>query len=422
MKRVWLLHPAEPVPFPGPQRLFRYGTLSTMLAARGHSATQWASTFDHFQKEQRSQSDCSVLIEPGYQLELLSARPYRRHVGLARILSQRDVARRFRQRALRIDRPDLILVSLPTLELAEAVLDFAEPRRIPVIVDVRDLWPDVFLTAVPQWAQGFMRPLLATFERQARAICQRASFLTGVSESYLEWGLAKAGRERRSLEQPYYSAYPRKTLNGTQRAEVGEKLSAAGVEPARKLRCCFFGTLGRSAGIGPIVQIAKSLRQAGHDDIEFVICGRGPRESEVLAGMKDLPQFRYLGWLNADEITVLMERSDIGLAVYEGGVLQSVPNKPVEYLAGGLSVLTTLGGELGRLLRSNDCGASFGPSQINAMCDWIVKRRHDYRLLERERGNARELFQREFDANQVYARMIEWMESLPSKRRGRPAA
>ena len=412
--RVWLLHPAEPVPFPAATRLFRYGTLSRMLAARGHHATQWASTFDHFQKKQRSQGDCSVRVELGYQVELLEARPYRRHVGLARVWSQQDVARRFLQRAVGQKIPDIILVSLPTLELAKAVLDFAEPRCIPVIVDIRDLWPDVFLTAAPRWARRFVRPLCRVYERQAKAICRRASFLTGVSEEYLNWGVAKAGRERRQIEQPYYSAYPRKILSSEQAIAVGNRLSAMGVKGERSLRCCFFGTLGRSAGIRAIVQLARSIREKGCKDIEFVVCGRGPREQELRSAIRDLPQVRYLGWLDAEELTGLMERSDIGLAIYEGGVLQSVPNKPVEYLAGGLSVLTTLGGELSQLLRTHRCGEAFRSDKISAMSEWLIRRRHDPELLDGERRQASALYLKAFDAKQVYGRMINWMEGLIS--------
>lgn len=412
--RVWLLHPAEPVPFPVAERLFRYGTLSRMLAARGHQATQWASTFDHFKKKQRSQGDCSVSVEPGYQVELLAARPYRRHVGLARIRSQRDVAKRFSERAAKQQWPDIILVSLPTLELAKAVLDFAEPRRIPVIVDIRDLWPDVFLTAAPRWARRFVRPLCTTFERQAQAICRRASFLTGISDEYLNWGAAKAGRERRPIEQPYYLAYPRKKLSREQLIAVGNRLSAAGVKPERGLRCCFFGTLGQSAGIRAIVQLARSLQKKTHIDIEFVVCGRGPREQELRTAIRDLPQVNYLGWLNADELAGLMKRSDIGLAVYEGGVLQSIPNKPVEYLAGGLSVLTTLDGELSELLRKHRCGESFGSDEISAMSEWLIRRWQNRELLADERRQASALYFKEFEANRVYGQMIDWMEGLIS--------
>jgi glycosyltransferase involved in cell wall biosynthesis len=393
-----------------------------MLAARGHRATQWASTFDHFRKKQRSKGDCSVMVEPGYQVELLAARPYRRHVGLARIRSQQDVARRFSQRATERETPDMILVSLPTLELARAVLDFAEPRRIPVIVDIRDLWPDVYLTAVPRWARRFVRPLCTIFEQQAQSICRRASFLTGVSEQYLGWGVAKAGRERRRMERSFYLAYPRRILSREQSVAVGDKLSAAGIKPDRGLRCCFFGTLGRSAGINAIVQLARSLREKGHVDIEFVVCGRGPREQEFRAAIRDLPQVRYLGWLNAEEITGLMDRSDIGLAVYEGGVLQSVPNKPVEYLAGGLSVLTTLDGELSRLLREHQCGESFESNEIEAMQEWLIDRRQNRELLASERRQANALYLKEFEANQVYGQMIDWMETLASAKRSTVAA
>ena len=145
-----------------------------------------------------------------------------------------------------------------------------------------------------------------------------------------------------------------------------------------------------------------------------MVCGRGPREQELRSAIRDLPQVRYLGWLDAEELTGLMERSDIGLAIYEGGVLQSVPNKPVEYLAGGLSVLTTLGGELSQLLRTHRCGEAFRSDKISAMSEWLIRRRHDPELLDGERRQASALYANAFDANQVYGRMINWMESLTS--------
>lgn len=419
---VWLLHPAEPVPLDGDVRLFRYGTLSQMLADRGHQATQWASTFNHFTKTQRSSCSRSACTGPGYQVELLYGRPYRRHVSWSRIQSQRDVAAGFSRRAAELPRPDVIVVSLPTLELASAVLNFAQPRGIPTLVDIRDLWPDVFLTAVPEWVRPAFSPLLWGYERQAIDICRRASRLTGVSRDYLAWGLRKANRAPRPGEAPLHLAYRKPELTDAEQRLFADKWEPQGVGKSRVLRCCFFGTLGQSAGLRVLCDTARVLTTRGHGDIEFIICGSGPREDELHRLTRHLPQVRHLGRVNSREIAWLMQRCDVGIATYEQGVLQSLPNKPIEYLAGGLPVLTTLQGELSELLARYDCGRVCGVRDAAGMADWLVQLKQDAALRQRLSQNASRLFQEQFDAARIYRDFIDELSEFSIQLRGQAAA
>ena len=41
-------------------------------------------------------------------------------------------------------KPDIIVVSLPTIEFSYEACRYGEKNNVPVIVDVRDLWPDSF--------------------------------------------------------------------------------------------------------------------------------------------------------------------------------------------------------------------------------------------------------------------------------------
>ncbi|MCA9081889.1 MAG: glycosyltransferase family 4 protein [Planctomycetaceae bacterium] len=410
--RVWLLHPAEPVPTDGDVRLFRYGALCRMLSAAGHHATQWASTFNHFTKTQRSTAPLSSEVEPGYQLELLPAREYRRHVGLARLRSQQDVATAFTQRASQQRRPDVIVASLPTLELAQAALDYGRQHDVPVIIDVRDLWPDFFLTPVPKLLRPLVRPLLSRFEHQARRICREATALIGVSQGYLDWGLAKAGRAAGPDDRVVHHAYTCPTLTASQKAEFAAKWEPHGVTASRKLRCCYFGTLGRSAGIGLIANAARIACEQGHPEIEFVVCGGGPREQELQRQIQGLPNIQHLGWVNSQEIAWIMSRSDIGLAAYEAEVLQSLPNKPIEYLAGGLPVANTLPGELASLLSEYNCGATFSPQDAAGLARWLIDLGSSPDQTQQLAANAHQLYREQFDAQRVYAEFIDYLAAF----------
>ena len=412
---IWLIHPAEPVPISGNTRLFRYGKLCGLLAKRGHVATQWASTFDHFSKQQRTRGDCLFEVEAGYRVQLVYGSPYKKHVGFARMRSQREVAQNFTKCAEKSVPPDVIVVSLPTLELATTVLAYAEARKIPVVVDIRDLWPDVFFTAFPSWAQSLVRPLFRKYEQQANDICRRASVLTAVSDTYLSWGLEKARRPRYVHEKAVYLAYQKPVVTEYDRLRILEELDSKGIHEKRVIRCCFFGMLGRSAGLRSIAGLATHLVRQGHGDIEFVLCGTGPRENDLLKMIQDVPNIKYLGWQDSTEIACLMERSDIGLAIYQEGVLQSIPNKPVEYLAGGLPVLTTLRGELEALLNTYNCGKVFQPNDIESMGEWLIHCKQNHTSMNYLSQQASQLYADQFDATKVYEKFIDEIECIPQR-------
>ena len=57
------------------------------------------------------------------------------------------VAKKFNEIALsnHIEFPDLILCAYPAIELSRAGVQFANKIGVPVVVDIRDLWPDIFV-------------------------------------------------------------------------------------------------------------------------------------------------------------------------------------------------------------------------------------------------------------------------------------
>lgn len=409
---VWFLHSGESVPTDGAVRLFRYGQMCHKLADQGHSATHWASGFNHFTKTHRCTQSETHTVRPGYQLELLAATGYRSHIGLNRILSHRDVAAGFTKRARELPAPDVIVASLPTLENGLAAIEYGRERNVPVVVDVRDLWPDAFLTPVPKLLRPLVRPLLWGFEQQAKRICREATALTGVSQEYLDWGLARANRRQRTHDCVLHHAFECPTIAAHAEVELARKWEPHGLTADRVLRVCYFGTLGRSAGIGAIAGTARWLAEAGQTDIEFVVCGGGPRERELKAAVAGLPNVRLLGWVNADEVAWIMSRSDVGFAAYEADVFQSLPNKPIEYLGGGLPVLTTLPGELASLLESYDCGATSEARDHARLARWLIGCKQSKERVQQLSRNAKKLFKEQFDAQVVYQEYISYLESI----------
>ena len=97
------------------------------------------------------------------QSSLLTGCGYQSDRSLRRLFHNRQTATEFaRLTSLRKDSPDIIFAPVPILELAQASVYYGVQKNIPVIVDIRDLWPDVYLTMIPKAIHSIGRKLLYT--------------------------------------------------------------------------------------------------------------------------------------------------------------------------------------------------------------------------------------------------------------------
>jgi colanic acid biosynthesis glycosyl transferase WcaI len=155
-----------------------------------------------------------------------------------------------------------------------------------------------------------------------------------------------------------------------------------------------------------VIQAARMLRSA-EPGIEFVICGEGPKLKALQRAARDLHNVRFVGWVNQSEMTVLMEWSDVGLAAYAAGAPQSVPNKPIEYLSASLPLVSSLPGELARLIHRYRCGRNYQAGDAVELARVLKEMTIAGDETAAIRSNADRLFQRHFDAGQVYDQMID---------------
>ena len=159
--KVWLIQTGEPLPIDGENiRLFRAGMLAQLLASRGHSVVWWTSTFDHFTKKQRFRKDTVVDMSDRLRLRLLHGMPYKKNISLRRIANHRAIAKRFSKSAKREKKPDIILSSIPPIMPCVQAVKYGKKNDLPVVVETRDLWPDLFVDLFPGWTRWLFRIVL----------------------------------------------------------------------------------------------------------------------------------------------------------------------------------------------------------------------------------------------------------------------
>ena len=209
--RIWLTTVGEPLPSdPGNERLLRTGILAELLVRQGWEVVWWTSTFNHQQKKQRCTSDATARLGDRYVIRMLFSPGYRKNVSVARIRSHRVCADNFTKAAVNERPPDVILCSYPTLELSLACVKYGRKNCVPVVLDIRDLWPDLLLNVAPRWGRSLARAALAPMFREARAACRGAKAICGVTSPMVDFGLRHANRRRTPLDRDFSFGYPAK--------------------------------------------------------------------------------------------------------------------------------------------------------------------------------------------------------------------
>jgi glycosyltransferase involved in cell wall biosynthesis len=413
--RCWIVATYEPLPGVDPAaRLLRCGTLAQELIAEGHAVTWWTSTFHHVRKQNRFESSRTVEVSPRFRLELLHAPPYHRNVSWRRIRHNRHMARVFAAAAVArsIERPDVIFAALPSLELAEQAVNFGRSHGIPVVVDARDKWPDLYLNAVPAALRGVARVVLASEFGRARRIFGGATGITAVSDTYLDWGLQYAARPRGVCDGVFPLGFP---VPEVSEQDVERRITSLrqrhGLAP-EALLFTFLGMFGSSYDLDTVISAARLLRLAGETRVLIVLAGTGELAPRLRASASDLPNVIFPGWLDQGDAWSLLRASSAGLAPYTRDALQSLPNKAFEYMAAGIPIVSSLPGELEALLLGERVGRQYragNPASLAEAMRWLAGNPEERRAMGER---ARAVYEERFSTPAIYPALVRHLQRM----------
>lgn len=407
--RIWLLKDGETLPVQDGSRKMRTWMLADALADRGHEVVWWSSTFSHQRKELVARGDSTFPVRNGVDLKLLHAGEYRKNVSLRRLLHHRKLARRFAAAAQNETLPDVIVCAYPIIEVAKEALQFAKRNGIPIVMDVRDLWPDYFVEHVPSMLRTPARLALTGSYRAKRFILQNADSVVATTEGILQWAIDTGGRTRRPSDRHFYIGYPESTTESS-----AESLECPDyLQPYRdRLIVSFVGIFGSAYDLPTVCRAAKVLADEGDDRVHFVFGGTGRRFDEISREADGLPNITLPGWMWKPDIESLLHHSDVGLVPFYDGIPDAMPNKVFEFLSAGLPLLSPLSGELRRLMQSSRLGLAYQDGDHESLLVQLRTLAKNRELLAEMSNNARFVFNERFTAKSVYGAYAKHVEQL----------
>lgn len=411
---IWLITVGEPLPHEGDSRLLRTGIIAKLLISKNHKVLWWTSTFNHTQKNHRYYQDTQIELVKNFKLYLLHSIAYPHNISIKRLINHYGIAQKFTRLADFEQKPDIILCSLPTLELSLAASQYGRKKQIPVVLDVRDLWPDIFIELVPSWIRGLARILVLPMLNTVRAACSQATAISGITPAFVDWGVRYAGRKRSDLDRDFPLAYSEARPSQNAIAAAEEFWRQQGISKKfNGFLICFFGTISHQFELSTVIEAASKINYYDQG-IHFVFCGVGDKLKFYKDLAKNCKNVLFPGWVGTAEVWTLMRLSSIGIAPYRSSpdFQMSIPNKIIEYLSAGLPIISSLQGTVQQLLFEYNCGVTYSNKNADELVDTLLDLHDHPERLEKMSQNAKFLYNSKFVAEKVYSDMIHYIESI----------
>ena len=405
--KIWLLQASEPMPVVNKNaRLLRMGMIAEEMTKRGHQVIWFSNTFDHYQKKQLFDRDTIVRVKENYDIYLIHGPQYKKNISIRRIINHKLIAVKFRKMAKKMEKPDLIYVSFPTIDYAEEAVKYGKENNVPVIVDVRDLWPDIFEHNLSGIIKLLAKPYIKWMDCKTKKIMRDAFAIYSISQAMLDWGLKKGQRVQQKQDRYFYLGYQKKeNLKNTEKEVMDES----------KFNISFFATINNQFNYEIILHLAEILKQ-NDKDVIINICGDGPQFETLKQKVQSYENVKLFGWVGKDIIDYILKSSKLGLAPYKNtfDFQMSVSNKFAEYLSYGLPIILTSDGYMKSLLAQNECGIS--SQNVEEIYQFIRDVKNDEKIYDQMSQNAKKLYEENFVAEKIYQQLANFLENIKEEK------
>lgn len=379
--------------------------LARALVARGHKVTWFLSNFEHRSKAFRADISSDPRL-PGVRIRCLPSRAYGKNISIARIRYEKSFGLAFKAEVANLPEPDCIILAEPSLFFGAPVRKFAQLRNIPLIVDILDLWPELFDIALPKVIRPAGRLLFAPLYARRRALLREAAGVVACTSAYADMARKFTGR-------PVQTFYLGVDVEEIRRGMEAEALN--NLEAFNGLTCVYAGTLGEAYDMACLSEAIADL--AREERVRVIVAGNGPaRENFSRLSAAHPETLIYLGEVQPDRLGEVYAHAQVGLCTYAAGSTVSMPVKLYDYMAAGLAVVTSLRGEISDVLRDG-AGVSYTPGNSASLVRVLHHLAANRQQLESMRQRARSIGQ-SFDQLHQHNLYAQYVEELVARHFG----
>jgi hypothetical protein len=291
-------------------------------------------------------------------------------------------------------RPDVVIATSPQFFCGWAGVWVSRLRRAPLVLEIRDLWPESIETVGALRSRRLLRLLEWLERRMYRAAPCIVTVGEGYRDKLRERGVPDSRIEvvPNGVDPGVFSPRP-PDLELRRRYGLGYAFV-----------CAYVGTIGLGSGLDVVVRAARLLRDAGRDDVVFLLVGDGAIRGQLEQMVRDerLTQVVFTGRQDKRDIPGFLAASDACLVhLTRSELFRSVlPSKIFEAAAMERPIVLGVEGRAAELVAGEGAGLCIQPENERELVEAVTRLAKDPELAARlgRAGRERIAARHDYDA------------------------
>jgi len=256
-----------------------------------------------------------------------------------------------------------------------------------LIIDVRDLYPDVYVNQGLISESSSIHKLLSYLEK---SIYKRAFYILCATEGLEREIINRSNKNKVILLRNGYANF--------------FKISSI---KQNNFTVVFHGSLSKFQNIDLLIDIIKKINNLTQE-IKFIIIGSGPKEIILKNLISD--NLLFLGRLSNEETAYIVNKCHLGISLRDDSKISidSFPVKLYEYIGAGIPSIATPISEGGRILEKLKIGFNLD-NNCKSIIDLIIKLHLDtdfYNEIIKQNIKYRNKFSRDYFVKDVFDKIL----------------
>jgi glycosyltransferase involved in cell wall biosynthesis len=311
--------------------------LTDTLIERNHKVTLWTSDFNHQTKKHRFGKSQTITLSESYELKIVKSLGYRSNIGLMRLIDHIQLGFNLRKLLKFEQPPDIAFIGFPPIEVAFVMAKWLRKNNVPYILDVKDMWPEIFLNQFKGKRRLFGLIIFGIHFYMRNQVFKRATGISSITPEFLNWSLSISKRETHRFDSVNYLTAKESKFTDEEIKHSLLWLDEKGVHESNVVRMTFIGSVTKSFDFTGIIEAAKRL------NTQIVIAGDGPELQNLKDISRDCPNIIFLGRISQVTAWVLASQTNYMLAPYSSSedFDLSIPNKIFDAMMYGKPILSS---------------------------------------------------------------------------------
>ena len=295
-----------------------------------------------------------------------------------------------------LDSPDVVIATSPQLLECLAGLWIAKLKGVPLVFEVRDLWPESLTLDANS---GMNLQVRAVLSKISDLLYRRSHHIVVVTPAFKKYLIEHYNVAAEKISIVMNGVEPEVFTPSGETDSVVEELQLGG-----RFVVSFIGVLGNAHGLSTVAHAAARLQET-RPEVLLLLVGEGADKSNVqaLGAAMGLKNLLIIGQQPRNKIPALIRASSACMVLLKKSeVFKTViPTKVLEFMSCGRPVILGVEGQARELVENADCGVCIPPEDSASLAGAIDQLYSDAELRKRLGRNGRNYVVKHFSREQT---------------------